>query len=85
MTRKTQYEHDHRKCMEECMELATALAFKQNKPNKDFTKEIEDEIADVYFRLEKLSHYYNWITITDRIKLKKKKEQKKLDSSQKSL
>tara|TARA_Y100000310_G_scaffold272884_1_gene288098 strand:+ start:2573 stop:2788 length:216 start_codon:yes stop_codon:yes gene_type:complete len=67
--------------MEECLELATVLAHKQNKPNKDFTKHIEEEIADVYFRLEKVSHYYNWVSITERIKIKKLKEQKKLDSS----
>ena len=48
-----------RKAAEECMELATALLQQVNKPTKNYTNEIEEEISHVSMRLLMISELYN--------------------------
>jgi hypothetical protein len=44
-----------------------------NKPHKQLTKEIEDEIADVKVWLAEFEDYFDWEYISDRVVRKKKK------------
>ena len=61
------------KLVEELNELATAIMQQNNKPHKDLTKEIQDEIADVkVWRLE-YEELFDWNYIDNRITNKRKK------------
>ena len=62
--------HTILKCIEELNELATVLMQQHNKPSKDMASKIQDEIADVRFRLGQLEKYYDKQTIDDRINRK---------------
>ena len=66
-------ERDLKKAAEECSELATILIQQLNKPHKDFTKHIIEEVGDVLFRVENLRKHFDSKTIDDRISMKKKK------------
>ena len=70
-------ERDLRKAAEECSELATILIQQLNKPHKDFSEKIEEEMGDVLFRLENLKKHFDFPTIVDRIKYKRNKENEK--------
>ena len=48
-----------RKAAEECMELATSLLQQVNKPSKNYTKEIEEEISHVSMRLLMISELFD--------------------------
>ena len=48
-----------RKAAEECMELATALLQQVNKPTKNYTNEIEEEISHVSMRLLMISEVFD--------------------------
>ena len=48
-----------RKTAEECMELATALLQQVNKPSKNYTKEIEEEISHVSMRILMISELFD--------------------------
>ena len=61
------------KLVEELNELATAIMQQNNKPHKDLTKEIQDEIADVKVWLLEYEELFDWNYINDRITLKKQK------------
>ena len=65
-----------KKAAEECSELATILIQQLNKPNKDFTARIIEEIGDVLFRLENLKRHYDTQEIKKRILFKKEKNKK---------
>ena len=67
-------ERDLRKAAEECSELTTILVQQLNKPRKNFSRKIEEEIGDVLFRLENLKKHFNFPAIVDRIKLKRDKD-----------
>ena len=47
------------KTAEECSELATVLIQQLNKPHKDLTEEVIEELGDVIFRVERLKKYYD--------------------------
>jgi hypothetical protein len=66
-------ERDILKCVEELNELSTILLQQHNKPHKDFSKEIIEELGDVSWRLEKLIKHYGPKKIKERIKFKKDK------------
>ena len=68
-----QRERDLRKAAEECSELATVLIQQLNKPHKDFSKNITEEMGDVLFRLDNLRKHFDFQAITDRIEMKRKK------------
>ena len=59
------------KLVEELLELATIIIQQKNKPHKDLTNKIENEIADVKMWLKEFESPYNWDYIDDRIKAKR--------------
>ncbi len=61
------------KLVEELNELATAIMQQNNKPHKDLTKEIQDEIADVKVWLLEYEELFDWNYIDNRITNKRKK------------
>ena len=61
------------KLVEELNELATAIMQQNNKPYKDLTKEIQDEIADVKVWLSEYEELFDWNYIDNRITSKRKK------------
>ena len=61
------------KLVEELNELATAIMQQHNKPHKDLTIDIQDEIADVKVWLAEYEELFDWNYIDDRITLKKQK------------
>jgi len=69
-----QRERDLRKAAEECSELATVLIQQLNKPHKDLSKHITEELGDVMFRLENLIKHFDFREVSDRIEVKRKKD-----------
>ena len=61
------------KLVEELNELATAIMQQNNKPYKDLTEEIQDEIADVKVWLLEYEELFDWNYIDNRITNKRKK------------
>ena len=61
------------KSVEELNELATAIMQQNNKPHKNLTKEIQDEIADVKVWLSEYEELFDWNYIDNRITNKRKK------------
>jgi NTP pyrophosphatase (non-canonical NTP hydrolase) len=61
------------KLVEELNELATAIMQQRNKPHKDLTIDIQNEIADVKVWLAEYEELFEWDYIDDRITLKKQK------------
>ena len=61
------------KLVEELNELATAIMQQNNKPHKNLTKEIQNEIADVKVWLSEYEELFDWNYIDDRVTLKKQK------------
>lgn len=70
-------EWDMRKTAEECSELATVLIQQLNKPHKDLTEEVIEELGDVIFRVERLKKYYDSDKVTKRFLYKVTKEESK--------
>ena len=61
------------KLVEELNELATVIMQQNNKPHKNLTKEIQDEIADVKVWLSEYEELFDWNYIDNRITNKRKK------------
>ena len=61
------------KLVEELLELATIIVQQNNKPHKDLTRKIENEIADVKMWLTEYAYKLDWSYIDDRIKMKRNK------------
>ena len=61
------------KLVEELNELATVIMQQNNKPHKNLTKEIQDEIADVKVWLSEYEELFDWNYIDNRIINKRKK------------
>ena len=59
------------KLIEELLELATVIMQQKNKPHKNLTRKIENEIADVKTWLTEFEAPYDWDYIDDRIKEKR--------------
>ena len=70
-------DRDIKKAAEECCELATVLMQQLNKPQKDLTNRIIEELRDAMFRVENLKKHYNNDALTKRILFKVTKEEKK--------
>jgi len=68
---------DHKKLVEECMELALIITQQLNKPRIDFTQEIIEEIGDVKWRLQRIEEYYDSNKIDKRIRYKEQRERQK--------
>jgi len=61
------------KLVEELNELATSIMQQKNKPHKDLTIDIQDEIADVKVWLSKYEEFFDRDYIDNRITKKKQK------------
>ena len=61
------WKHDAKKLAEELLELATELVKQYNKPHKYYHDKIQDELADVTYRMDKMMAYYDSIAIATRI------------------
>jgi len=72
-TSKTMSQRIKMKLVEELNELATVIMQQNNKPYKDLTKEIQDEIADVKVWLSEYEELFDWNYIDNRINNKRKK------------
>ena len=79
--RRADYTKDRalRKAAEECSELTTVLVQQLNKPHKDFTERIIDELGDAYFRLDMLSEHLDQNKIAGRFREKLNKHHEKQD------
>ena len=64
---------EHKKLVEELLELATVITQQINKPSADLEEDITLEIGDVKFRLEQVEKYYNSNKIQQQINYKKSK------------
>ena len=64
---------EHKKLVEELLELATVITQQINKPSADLEENITLEIGDVKFRLEQVEKYYNSNKIQQQINYKKTK------------
>ena len=53
------------KLVEELLELATIITQQNNKPHKDLTRKIENEIADVKMWLTEYAYKLDWSYIDD--------------------
>tara|TARA_Y100000310_G_C20604556_1_gene774824 strand:- start:480 stop:710 length:231 start_codon:yes stop_codon:yes gene_type:complete len=72
-----QKERDLRKAAEECSELVTVLIQQLNKPRRNFSKHIIEEIGDVLFRVENLRKHFDSDAISRRIDMKRKRNEDK--------
>jgi len=63
----------HKKLIEELLELATILTQQMNKPRKNFTKAIIEELGDVKWRISQVEQYYDLDAIQKRINKKSKR------------
>lgn len=73
-TNISERERDVRKAAEECSELATVLIQQLNKPHKNLSKRIIEEIGDVLFRVENLVKHFDIQEVSDRIEVKREKD-----------
>ena len=67
MHRNEDWQHDAKKLAEELLELSTELVKQSNKPHKDYHDKIQDELADVAYRMDKMMVYYDRMAIATRI------------------
>ena len=61
------WKHDAKKLAEEAIELAGELIKQSNKPWQDRHSKIQDELADVAWRLDKMIHWYSTEAIAKRM------------------
>ena len=61
---------EHKKLIEELLELATILTQQLNKPKLDLEEEITQEIGDVKWRISQVEKYYNINKIINQIQYK---------------
>jgi NTP pyrophosphatase (non-canonical NTP hydrolase) len=63
----------YNKTIEELVELAAVMIQQRNKRYRNYTKKIEEEIADVYFWLDKLKERFNKNKVKKQISYKRRK------------
>ena len=61
---------EHKKLVEELLELATIITQQLNKPKLDLEDEITKEIGDVKWRISQVEKYYNINEINNQIQYK---------------
>tara|TARA_Y100000310_G_C20241247_1_gene604778 strand:+ start:166 stop:402 length:237 start_codon:yes stop_codon:yes gene_type:complete len=59
MHKNEDWKHDASKLAEELLELAVELVKQVNKPKKDYHSKIQDEMADVSYRLNNMIEWYD--------------------------
>ena len=61
------WQYDASKLIEELLELASKLVKQSNKPHRDYHSNIQDELADVIYRTDKMVVYYDQDAMESRI------------------
>lgn len=61
------WKHDAKKLAEELLELATELVKQYNKPHKDYHDKIQDELADVAYRMDRMIEWYSTEAMAQRM------------------
>ena len=61
------WKHDAKKLTEELLELATELVKQYNKPHKYYHDKIQDELADVTYRMDRMVEWYSTEAIAQRV------------------
>tara|TARA_Y100000310_G_scaffold125034_1_gene123881 strand:+ start:118 stop:354 length:237 start_codon:yes stop_codon:yes gene_type:complete len=59
MHKNEDWKHDANKLAEELLELAVELVKQSNKPHKDYHDKIQDELADVAYRMDRMIEWYS--------------------------
>ena len=59
MHKNEDWKHDANKLAEELLELAAELVKQSNKPHKDYHDKIQDELADVAYRMDRMIEWYS--------------------------
>ena len=67
MHKNEDWKHDAGKLAEELLELAAELVKQLNKPHKDYHAKIQDEMADVSYRLNNMILWYDTKVIAKRM------------------
>ena len=67
MHKNEDWKHDANKLAEELLELAAELVKQLNKPHKDYHAKIQDEMADVSYRLNNMIEWYDTKVIAKRM------------------
>ena len=67
MHRNEDWQHDAKKLAEELLELSTELVKQSNKPHKDYHDKIQDELADVAYRMDKMIEWYSTEAMAQRM------------------
>ena len=71
LAKDEKWQHDARKCIEELNELAVVLIQQYNKPWTKKHGDIQDELADVQYRISNLiDRYYSEAAVLRRIQEK---------------
>ena len=61
------WKYDASKLVEELLELASELVKQSNKLHRDYHSNIQDELADVIYRTDKMVVYYDQDAMESRI------------------
>ena len=61
------WKHDANKLSEELVELAAELIKQSNKPHKDYHDKIQDELADVAYRMDRMIEWYSTEAMAQRM------------------
>ena len=61
------WKHDANKLSEELVELAAELIKQSNKPHKDYHGKIQDELADVAYRMDRMIEWYSTEAMAQRM------------------
>jgi len=67
MHKNEDWKHDANKLAEELLELASELVKQSNKPDKNYHSNIQDELADVAYRLDKMVEWYDTKAMAQRM------------------
>jgi NTP pyrophosphatase (non-canonical NTP hydrolase) len=75
-------DYDTRKCVEELNELAAVLMQQMNKPRKDLSEDIVEEMGDVLYRIGNMMDHYDRDLVIKRKNYKKQKCKEVRDSKE---
>ena len=67
MHKNEDWKHDANKLAEELLELASELVKQVNKPHRDYHDKIQDELADVAYRMDKMIEWYSTEAMAQRM------------------
>ena len=67
MHKNEDWKHDANKLAEELLELAAELVKQSNKPHKDYHDKIQDALADVAYRMDRMIEWYSTEAMAQRM------------------